>query len=181
MRFAELGYISNLLSLSRVFLVIPLYFCLKLESESANYWAFFVMVLIAATDVFDGRLARKLKQQSDLGRILDPLADKVGVAITCVLLVKLRDLPLWYLIVILSRDIAILILALFWIAKTKVVVESRLIGKATVLAIGIVLIVFTLQLESVKWPFLWLSLMLVVISSIDYFWQFIRLYGDENS
>ncbi|NIR51167.1 CDP-alcohol phosphatidyltransferase family protein [candidate division KSB1 bacterium] len=177
MTFVNLGeihYISNLLSLSRIFLLIPLYLSLKLETTVGNYLAFFVMLLIAATDFWDGYLARKLNQKSDLGRILDPIADKVCVAVAGFLLITLRDLPVWYFLLLIGRDLAILILGLFVVYKTKAVVESNWIGKVAVTGVAVVLIAFTLELEPVKLPFLWISVGLVVASSLSYFWKFYR-------
>lgn len=131
------------------------------------------MLLIAATDFFDGRLARQLNLKTDLGRIIDPMADKICVAVLGFLLIKMRQLPAWYLILLVSRDLAILILGLFLVFKTKIVAESNWIGKVTVTAVGVVLISFTLALDVVKQPFLWISVGLVAASSLSYLWKFI--------
>ncbi len=81
MNFREIFYISNLLSLSRVVLILPIHYFLKMDTMTGSYWAVFLMLLVALTDTLDGRLARKLNQQSDFGRILDPIADKVAIAV----------------------------------------------------------------------------------------------------
>jgi CDP-diacylglycerol--glycerol-3-phosphate 3-phosphatidyltransferase len=179
-RIAELGYIANILSLSRIVLVIPLYFFLKLSTQTGTYSAFGVILLMVATDFFDGMLARKLNQKSDLGRILDPIADKVAVAIGGYLLIKYRDLAVWYFVLLISRDIVILIFGMLLVLKTKIMVESNWSGKIAVGGVAVVLIAFTLGLETVKRPFLWISVGLVAISSLDYLWKFIRLTAKDE-
>ena len=60
MRISEFTYISNILSLTRIILVIPVYYLLSQQTEMASYLAVAVMFLAALTDAYDGRLARKL-------------------------------------------------------------------------------------------------------------------------
>lgn len=171
----EIFYISNLLSISRIVLLIPIYYFLRLQNATGNYLAVFVMILAAATDTFDGRLARRLNQVSDYGRILDPIADKICIGVIAVILVTIRDLPLWYVVLIISRDLAILLLGLLLAFKTKVVVESNIIGKVTVTALAIVVIAFSLGLDPIKWFFLWCSVVLVAASSVSYLMKMIPL------
>ena len=167
--YRELFYISNILSLSRIILVIPVYYCLKIESTAGNLWAVFFMLLACLTDSFDGRLARRLHQQSDLGRILDPLADKIAVGILAILLVSLRDLPLWFVILVIARDLLILFAGLFIMYRTKHVVESNQLGKMTVTALAVLIIAYTLQApEALRLFFLWASVGFLLVSAIVY-------------
>lgn len=180
MKIKEIFYISNLLSVSRIILLIPIYYLLKLQTTTANYSAVFLMVMAASTDTFDGRLARRLNQVSDVGRILDPIADKICVAVAAIILVTTRDLPLWFLILIVARDLAILLVGLFLALKVKVVVESNILGKVTVTALAVVIIAFTLELDQVKWFFLWCCFVLVAVSSVSYLWKLIRFLRDRK-
>jgi CDP-diacylglycerol--glycerol-3-phosphate 3-phosphatidyltransferase len=179
-KIKEIFYISNVLSVSRVMLLIPVYYLLKLQTTTANYLAVLVMVIAAATDTFDGRLARRLNQVSDVGRILDPIADKICIAVTVILLVTTRDMPLWFFIFIIARDLAILIVGLFLALKVKVVVESNILGKVTVTALAVVVMAFTLELDQVKWFFLWSSVVLVAASSVSYSWKLVRFLRDRK-
>jgi CDP-diacylglycerol--glycerol-3-phosphate 3-phosphatidyltransferase len=165
----EIFFISNILSLSRIVLVCPVYYCLKLATPAGNLWAVFFMLVAVATDSLDGRLARRLGQQSDLGRILDPLADKTAVTILIILLVQMRDLPVWFVALAISRDILILTVALYLMRKTHHVVESNMLGKITVTALAILIITYTLQLgEPAELFVLWSSVVLIVASTIGY-------------
>lgn len=175
MKLREFFYISNILSFARIVLIIPIYFLLAMDKMFANYLAVLVMLVAALTDSLDGRLARRLNQKSDIGRILDPIADKISVFIVALMLVRLRDLPFWFFAVVVGRDVAIVLFGILLAFKTKVVVESNKIGKVTVTALAVVMVVFTLQIELVKWPFLWITVGLLAISSVSYFLKMLEI------
>ena len=177
MNFREIFYISNLLSLSRVVLILPIYYFLKMDTMTGSYWAVFLMLIVALTDTLDGRLARKLNQQSDFGRVVDPVADKIAIAVIALMLINLRDLPIWFLVLVLTRDVAILLLGLFVISKQKIVIESQRIGKVTAFMLGTLMIIFTLDLPILKEIFLWTNVALILTSSIVYFGKFKSTVG----
>ena len=90
--------IPNLLSFARL-LGVPVFLWLVLVPE-ADVWAFALLVAAGASDWFDGYLARALDQRSDLGVLLDPLADRLYIAATLVAL-AIRDIIPWWLVGIL--------------------------------------------------------------------------------
>lgn len=167
-KFSEISYISNILSLARIVLAFPIYYLLTLESEIGNYLAVLVMVLAALTDAYDGRLARKLKQKSELGRILDPIADKLCLGIIAVMLVRTRELPLWFVLFAIGRDLAIVVLAILLSFKTRQVVESNMLGKITVTVLAFTVAAYTLELSGTKEIFLWCSVVFLIASSVSY-------------
>ena len=177
MNFREIFYVSNLLSLFRVVLILPIYYLLKLDTMAGSYWAVFLMLLAALTDTLDGRLARKLNQQSDFGRIVDPVADKVAIAVIAIILISQRDLPIWFLALVLTRDLGIMLLGLFVISKQKMVIESQTIGKITAFMLGTLMIFYTLDISVVKEIFLWTNVGLIFASSIVYFGKFKSMVG----
>lgn len=98
--------IPNVLSILRL-LGVPLFLYLVLGPE-ADGWALIVLMVGGATDYLDGKLARMLNQTSKLGTLLDPLADRLYIASTLIAL-TIRDIvPLWLLIVLVLRDVALL-------------------------------------------------------------------------
>lgn len=106
--------IPNLLTLFRI-LLIPAIVCMYYAPtffdglENAHIWAFVFFVLAAVTDWFDGYLARKLNQSTPFGALLDPLADKLMVAVVLVVLVDKFD-SVWITIpaaVIVMREILV--------------------------------------------------------------------------
>jgi len=165
--------ISNVLSFSRLILLFPILWYLHENTASSNLSALGFMLLAASTDWFDGFLARKFKQQSELGRIIDPLTDKICVGAVAISLTVLRDFPLWFLLLILGRDFLILVFGLFMTSRLHRVPESNWYGKVVVAALAIVMIVFTLNIEPVKWPFFWIMVVLFFISVGVYMTRFL--------
>ncbi len=102
--------LPNVLTLSRI-AVIPLMVALvALRTPGGDLAACIVFGLAAITDYFDGMLARNRRQQSDLGRMLDPIADKLLVGATLMVLVghgRLSALGLYPAIVIMLREILV--------------------------------------------------------------------------
>jgi len=105
--------IPNLLTLLRI-LLIPVFVWAILD---LNFTLALIVFFIAGiSDGFDGFLARRLNQQSQLGQWLDPIADKLLLTITCLVLTLpdkgYQPLPLWLTVSIIIRDVGILIVAL---------------------------------------------------------------------
>lgn len=131
------------------------------------------MLIAGLTDFLDGYLARKLNQRTDVGRIIDPLADKIAVIAIAIVLIYTHGLPAWFLILIVTRDLAILLLGAFMISRTKDIPESNWPGKVTITALAIVIIAFTLSLEPVKWYLLYACVGILLVSMYSYLKRFI--------
>ena len=100
--------IPNLLSFLRL-LGVPLFLWLVLVPE-ADLWAFAVLAVAGATDWFDGYLARALNQRSNLGILLDPLADRLYIAATLVGLALRGIIPWWLVGILVARELMLLAL-----------------------------------------------------------------------
>jgi CDP-diacylglycerol--glycerol-3-phosphate 3-phosphatidyltransferase len=103
----ELLTLPNLLSLTRIVLLIPFVAVMCSAVPHRELWGFGVLVLAGVTDRYDGILARRRGMESELGRILDPLADKIGTAAASVLLTVQGYIPVWFLAVVAARDLLI--------------------------------------------------------------------------
>ena len=123
---------SNLLSLARLLLAVPMAFILWQDDRVLTLVVF---ALAIATDLLDGYLARRLNQISDFGKIIDPLADKVFVSTVAVLLAFMGRIPLWFLLAIVARDAVILAGGIYAQKKTGIVLPSNYVGKVAVVAI----------------------------------------------
>ena len=96
--------IPNLLTIGRI-LLIPLLVIFLLEGrELAAFWVF---VLAGITDALDGFLARVLKQKTDFGAFIDPIADKLLLITSYVTLAVMGTLPQWLAVIVVSRDVII--------------------------------------------------------------------------
>jgi cardiolipin synthase len=98
--------IPNIISIIRILLVLPI--VLALWSHEYPQ-ALLLMFVAGVSDAIDGGLARRFDWTSELGRILDPLADKILVGVTIVVFTLQGQLPLWAALIVLSRDGLILL------------------------------------------------------------------------
>jgi CDP-diacylglycerol--glycerol-3-phosphate 3-phosphatidyltransferase len=114
-----------------------------LPDHRLRWLAAALFLIAAATDGIDGYVARKYKQQSHLGAILDPIADK-GLVITALVLLSTRSsaFPLWFPLSVIGRDL-ILVLGYLYISRRfqPLQVRPSLVGKlATIFQISSILI-----------------------------------------
>jgi len=163
--------ISNLASISRVIFVLPAAYCLMADFPDHRVWAICFILIASLTDFLDGYLARKLHQVTDLGKIIDPLADKIGIGIVAICLLLTGDIPVWYLVVVLARDILIFLGGVYINRRKGIVPQSNMAGKIAVNAIALVLLLSVLRIHSlqpVRLVFIWLSVLIMVFSLIIY-------------
>ncbi len=99
--------IPNLFTLLRI-LLIPVFMALLFSSFKFNhYWAATIFLLAALTDGLDGYLARLHRQVTNLGKFLDPLADKLLVIAALISLVELGRITSWLAVAFIAREIAV--------------------------------------------------------------------------
>ena len=131
--------ISNALSFLRLLLVFPVWFSLNnFQNETYRILTFILCIVAAITDYLDGYVARKRNEITEVGRIIDPLADKILVAVLTIKLYLIGELSSYFLLIILLRDIIIFVGGIVISLKLKKVLSSNLLGKITVTAIGFV-------------------------------------------
>lgn len=178
--------LPNLLTLVRIFLV-PLLVAALLQQELRIQWgstvlvandflAVIVFLAAAVTDLLDGYLARRWKQITTVGTLLDPIADKLLVSSALISLVALRILPAWLAIVIIGREFAVSGLRSIAAAE-GVTMAAGDIGKSKMV---MEVVAITLVILSHRWPVLhwsgmaamWVVVALALISAADYFRKF---------
>jgi CDP-diacylglycerol--glycerol-3-phosphate 3-phosphatidyltransferase len=164
--------ISNVLTVSRLFMLpFIVYFLVRRENEAA----FVFMCVSLATDVVDGFLARRFHQESDLGRILDPLCDKVSLAVILTVLVLMRELPLWMAIVVVLRDILILIGSFFVYSHRSLIFKSNVLGKATGFLFGALILAYTINLRTLGVWIMYAAIVLMTLTFITYTLRYIKI------
>ena len=134
-------YISNILSISRIILGFPLCYYIWID----NYTAIIILTVLGLlTDFLDGWVARKLNQVSELGRILDPLADKLVIAMIVIVLLFKGAIPIWFVSIVVIRDVLILLGGLYIKNKTGTTPSANYLGKLTVnlISLAVILVIF---------------------------------------
>ena len=170
--------LPNLLTISRI-VFLPLFIgAFYLEGAMVNWITFAIFVLAGLTDFFDGYFARAWKQQSDFGRFLDPIADKLLIAGAIVMLVafdRIHGFTVLAALVILCREILVSGLREF-LAQVRVSVPvSRLAKWKTaiqIVAIGCLLLgnaVPALPFGELGVAGIWAAAVLTLITGYDYF------------
>jgi len=162
-------------------LAIPL--ILALLSWTGPGYQFLTALLFlgaAITDTFDGYLARRRGMETSLGKFLDPLADKLLIATALIALIPAREIPAWMVIVIVGREIAIT--GLRGIAVTQgIIISASDLGKyKTVFEVTSIFFLilngkfFSTSFYPVGMVFLWVALIVAVISGVDYFRKYLK-------
>ena len=105
-----------------------------------------------ATDKLDGDLARSRGEETEWGKILDPLADKICVAVMALVLLKLGDFPLWFVLALVLRDLLILAGGIYLKSSKGVVLSSNVAGKWVAALIAFTIFVILLNLfREMQW------------------------------
>jgi CDP-diacylglycerol--glycerol-3-phosphate 3-phosphatidyltransferase len=188
-----LSNLPNALTLSRIFLV-PLFIAALVQHNFQISWdgrvlvandflALIIFLACAFTDLLDGYLARRWKQVTTVGTLLDPIADKLLISAALVSLVEMRLLPGWMVILIISREFAVT--GLRGIAAAEgYTIKAGDVGKWKMVfqVIGVALVMM-----SIRWPELrpyamtamWAVVIFGVWSAADYLRRFWRKVDDS--
>lgn len=126
----KLKHIPNILSVIRILLVFVFVFVLFVLDSPL--WAIIIFLIAGATDVVDGYLARRFNWITNLGKILDPFADKLMQCTVLVCFYIKGFIPLWFVIPYFIKEVATLVTGAIVIRRRNVVVVSKWYGKAAV-------------------------------------------------
>ena len=180
--------VANQLTILRIVLV-PIFVLLVVYGRLGE--ALLVFITAGATDALDGLIARRAGQRTALGAWLDPMADKLLLVSTFIVLtlpgIQLTNhLPLWLTIAVISRDVVIVfVVAIVNLAVGPRTFRPSMLGKATTAAfIGTSVVIMYFNYRGEMSPLIdvaiWLSLGLTLVSSADYFFRLRRLINEPN-
>lgn len=185
--------LPNLLTLARIFFVPLLVAALLAEGDGVHWsewipisrvvFALGVFLAAAATDLFDGYLARRWGQVTTVGTLLDPIADKLLVSAALISLVEVHQVPAWMVILIIGREFAVSGLRAIASSGGYTIAASDL-GKSKMAA---QVVAIALVIGSIQWPILaepatigmWAVMLFAIISAVDYFRTFWRRIDDS--
>jgi CDP-diacylglycerol---glycerol-3-phosphate 3-phosphatidyltransferase len=117
--------LPNLLTMGRVAAIPLVLWLMWLDTRQTNFWAMMLYSAAAVTDFVDGWLARRMGLTSLLGKFLDPLADKLIVLATLVLMVEQGRVPAWAVIIIAARELSMTALRTIAMGEGVVIEASR--------------------------------------------------------
>lgn len=176
--------LPNAITLARIFLVPLLVVVLLTKFEGRQIFGVrkelvgaAIFGVAALTDWLDGYLARRRKQVTALGQLMDPVADKLLVTAALVSLVQMDLAPAWMVAVILGREFAVTVLRSIAYARGVVIPASPL-GKVKMAAQVTAILALILgqdhlqQFYVIGWIALWAAVITAVISAIDYYRKF---------
>jgi CDP-diacylglycerol--glycerol-3-phosphate 3-phosphatidyltransferase len=167
--------LPNTLSIIRLVLIPVVVICLYFPGRLGSFLAALFFGLASITDLLDGFYARRHKTVTPLGKFLDPLADKLLVSITMIMLTTLDRAPVWIVILIITREMVVTGLRAIAMVEGKVI-EASALGKHKTIFQSVALIGLCLHYRYLKidfhvvgMTFLWGALILTVWSGWLYF------------
>lgn len=165
--------LPNCLSIARICSVPVIIFLMYQKSDLFQSIALVIFILAALTDLFDGIIARKKNLITDFGKFIDPIADKLLVLSTFIMLISTGQIDAWFAILVLFRELSVDGLRLIAVTKDSVIAAGKLGKVKTVSQMIFILILmgFHFSLYSNWFTILlliWTSL-ITVWSGIDYF------------
>lgn len=178
----DITNLPNTLTGIRLAFIPLLFIFLNFQGRWAGFFAALIFGLASITDILDGYFARKYGTVTVLGKFLDPLADKLLISITMIMLIPLDRIPVWVVVVIIAREMAIT--GLRGIAVSEgIVIHASALGKyktifQSVAMVGLCLHYSYLEVDFhiVGMVFLWAALLLTLWSGWEYFRQFNQVF-----
>jgi CDP-diacylglycerol--glycerol-3-phosphate 3-phosphatidyltransferase len=176
--------LPNVITLGRLLAIpiitIALSLCGQGASQTLNAFVALVYLVAALSDLLDGHLARTYGHESNLGRFLDPLADKLLASSALIMLIPLNRMPAWVAFLIVAREIAVTALRAIAVEKNLIIAASPQ-GKQKTLAQNIALFCLLWNGEllwadtvAVGEVILYVALAITYWSGFLYFWDFFK-------
>ncbi len=178
--------LPNKLTLFRVILIPFFVFFLLIHPASQALRVIADLIFIAAsiTDMLDGKIARKYNLVTNFGKFMDPLADKLLVCSAMICLIQTGQLYAWFVIIIVAREFIISGFRLI-AAENGIVIAANIFGKLKTVSQMIMIIILVANFK-VRWLyvlgqiFVWISLILTILSLVIYIYQNIDVLKEQK-
>ncbi|MFY9175374.1 MAG: CDP-diacylglycerol--glycerol-3-phosphate 3-phosphatidyltransferase [Peptococcia bacterium] len=167
--------LANKLTLMRIILVPVFMFFLLTRIPYGQYIAAAIFIFAASTDGLDGYIARKRKEITNLGKLLDPLADKLLISAALICLVELKLVSGWVAFVIIARELFVTGLRSIAASEGVVIAASKW-GKVKTVSQIVAIIAILLQDKIISLIYINLGLYLMYLAVIFTVWSGIDYY-----
>ena len=160
--------LPNALSFARMAALPPALYLLRRGDPESDRWALVLLLMAGATDLLDGWLARRRGAVSASGKVVDPLADKVLIGGLVIYLAVARDFPVWLLLAIMARDVALMAGAWLFFRRDKLVFSADWTGKWTTFFLGLLILAHILAWRSAYLPLTVLATLALAATYVSY-------------
>ena len=177
--------LANAISLSRIFLAIPLVLLFEDISKGDPgklWWAFGLIIIIVLTDYLDGYVARKAEETTNFGKLIDPVADKVCMMVVMIYLIISYKLPfLLFFVTLAIRDVFLIIIGVYLMFSQEEVFQSNRSGKWFMGITALMMTFFLFQDPLgipgyVLWMTYLISMFLFAFSTFEYIRRYMRYF-----
>ena len=174
--------LPNKLTMLRMAMIPAFVIFMMVPFAAGRYIALVIFIAASLTDTADGYIARKYNLVTDFGKFMDPLADKLLVCSAMICLVHTDEIPFWIVIIIIAREFIISGFRLV-AADNGIVIAASMWGKVKTVCQMVMVIVILLnlpQLHILEVILIYASLVLTVVSLVDYIAKNWHVLGTER-
>ncbi len=172
---SELLYPANILTLLRLALIAPFICLLSVGGSWGPPASFAVGVVIGLTDMLDGYLSRKLNQVTELGKAMDPIADKLAATGAVIGLCLFRGFPLWYVIFKLGKEALLAVRGALVLRRPGALPMANSWGKASAILMFVTCLPFILDvLPTARIYLVWLTAAVDAAALVSYYREHFR-------
>ena len=178
--------LPNKLTLFRVVLIpfFVLFLLINPENQALRIIADLIFIVASLTDMLDGKIARKYNLVTNFGKFMDPLADKLLVCSAMICLIATGQLYAWIVIIIVAREFIISGFRLI-AAENGVVIAANIFGKLKTVSQMVMIIILVANLpftwlQILGQIFVWVSLILTILSLVIYIYQNSEVLKEQN-
>ena len=183
----KISNLPNMLTLFRLACIPVVLLCLNFPGRFGSFLAALFVGLAFITDILDGFFARRYGAVTVVGKFLDPLADKILVSVTMIMLIPLGRIPVWMVIVIIIREIGVT--GFRGIAVNEgIVIQASALGKYKTIFQAVALVglclhysYLNINFHVVGMTFMWGALIVTLWSGFAYFRQFKQVIAPKKT
>lgn len=168
--------IPNKITIIRVSLIPLFAIILLVDMPYKNILAAFIFGVLSISDFLDGYFARKKKQVTEFGKLLDPIADKLLISTALIFLIG-KGVGLWMAIAIIAREVIITAIRIY-LLPSKIVVPASSFGRAKTF-VQCIAIIFVLLKLPFSWYVMLVAVLLTLASGIEYLFKIRKMTGDK--